>query len=128
MNRCLNLILIANMFILAGCGPDNVNDSGKRNGQWDWWLDSTGIGKWIPVSDHPTWKNGRYIKFYFDGKIGEKGTIKNGKNVDTTFWFDGGGHIYGYKVHKKDSSFDYYDQNGPIKIYGLNGEPDGRND
>ncbi len=110
------------MCTLVGCSPDNINDPRKHNGQWDWWVDSNGKGKWIPISNHPTWKNGRYIKFYFDGKIGEKGTIKNGNNVDTTFWFDRNGNMYGYKIHLKDSSLDFYFQNGPIKIYGLNGK------
>lgn len=122
MHKSFSLILIVYISILVGCGPDDINNTRKRNGQWDWWVDSIGKGKWIPISAHPTWKNGRYIKFFNDGNIGEKGTIKNGEYVDTTFWFDRSGHIYGYKVHLKDSSFDNYVQNGPIKIYSLNGK------
>ena len=114
--------LLLTLFFLAGCGSDDINDSSKRNDHWGWWVDSTGKGKWIPLSNHPTWKNGHYVKFYFDGKIGEKGTIKNGKHIDTTFFIDRNGIVNGYKLYVRDSSDTYYVRNGPIKIYSLNGK------
>jgi antitoxin component YwqK of YwqJK toxin-antitoxin module len=122
MHLRIHLIILLAFLFCSGCGPDDLNNPAKRNGHWDWWVDSTGIGRWIPVSHQPTWKNGRYIQFYFDGKIGEKGTIKGGNYVDTTFWFDRKGQIYGYKVEKGDSSFEYYTRDGPIKIYRFNGK------
>ena len=115
------LLMIATTCI--SCNSDDINDSNKRNNNWDWWVDaSTGKGKWIPVSDHPTWKNGTYFSFYYDGKLYGKGKIRDGKHVDTTFWFKQDGKIYGYKIHQGDTSTDYIIADGPIKIFDIEGQ------
>ncbi len=115
----LFIILIS----VSGCNTDNFNDPEKRTDRWAWWIDaSSQTGKWIPLSKNPTWKNGTFTKFYYDGKIASKGTIKNGKYADTTFWFDRTGNIYAYKINDRDSAMDYYILDGPIKVFN----PDGK--
>jgi antitoxin component YwqK of YwqJK toxin-antitoxin module len=115
-------ILTISLFVVA-CHNDDINSKEKRNNHWDWWVDaSTGKGKWIPLSDHPTWKNGTYTSFYYDGKVFEKGKIKDGKNLDTTYWFDREGKNYGYKLHRADSAIDYFINDGPVKVFGDDGK------
>ena len=115
------------LFILLlfeyGCTSENINDNSKRNTHWAWWIDATShTGKWIPLSNNPTWKNGSFTKFYYDGLIASKGKIKDGKYTDTTFWFDRTGNIYAYKLHASDTLTDFYLSDGPIKVYDIDGK------
>ncbi len=103
-------------FIFISCKSD-VNDKSKRNDKWAWWVDAnSNKGTWIPLSDHPTWRNGAYTKFYFNGKVYEKGIIRNGKNVDTIYSYDLNGFLYSYGIVKLDSTTYYYVKDGYIKI------------
>jgi len=121
--KLLHALVLILVVIVAGCNTGDTNDKEKRNTHWDWWVDaSSGRGTWIPLSDHPTWTNGIYTSFYYDGKVFERGTIREGKHVDTTFWFDREGNVYGYKLHLKDTSIDYFIKDGPIKVFGNDGK------
>jgi antitoxin component YwqK of YwqJK toxin-antitoxin module len=42
--------------------------------------------------------------------------------VDTTFWFDQEGKIYGYKLRNSDCAIDYFINDGTIKIFDRNGK------
>jgi hypothetical protein len=117
------LLLFTTLVLESGCTSDNINDLNKRNNRWAWWVDATSQkGRWIPLSNNPTWENGSFTKFYFDGKIAANGKIKNGKYSDTTFWFDKAGNIYAYKIHSIDSANDFYTIDGPIKVYDTDGK------
>ena len=117
------IILFVFLQLEYGCNSDDINDINKRNNRWAWWEGATSQkGRWIPLSNHPTWQNGSFTKFYFDGKVAAKGKIKNGKYSDTTFWFDRTGNIYAYKIHSIDSTADFYVTDGPIKVFDTDGK------
>ncbi len=123
MRKSFYLLIVLYSLIAAGCSTDDINNRDKRNTHWAWWVDATTHkGRWIPLSDSPTWKNGTYTKFYYNGQIYEKGTIKNGINVDTTFWFDLNSQIYAYRLVKEDSTPPYYIKNGLLKAFGKDGK------
>lgn len=105
----------------AGC-KDDINDSSKRNADNCWWVDAkTGKGKWIPIGNQRTVKNGRYTLFYFDGKVYEKGRIVDGENVDTIFACDRNGEPAVYTFPKADTTIHYYLKDGPIQIFNQKG-------
>ena len=105
---------------IVGCNSSDIDDKDKRNEHWAWWVDAkTGKGKWIPVADEMTLKNGRIILFYFNGNVYEKGKVKDGKYVDTTFKYDYQGKLYGYHLWKNDSI--YYLNDGLIKNFRSDG-------
>jgi antitoxin component YwqK of YwqJK toxin-antitoxin module len=117
-------LLLSTILVFGySCTSDDINDSSKRNTKWAWWVGATTHkGRWIPLCNKPTWKNGTFTKFYFDGKIASKGTIKDGKYADTTFWFDRTGSVYAYKLNSTDSLTDFYVSDGPIKVYDIDGK------
>jgi antitoxin component YwqK of YwqJK toxin-antitoxin module len=115
-------LILAHAIFAAGCNSSDINDKEKRNDHWDWWVDaSSGKGKWISLSDHPTWKNGAYTSFYYDGKVFEKGIIKDGKYVDTSYEYDRSGKLYILRIYLRDSSFNHYLKDGPVKVFGKDG-------
>jgi len=117
------LISLSVTMFLVGCSQNDINDKSKRNQYWAWWIDAkTGKAQWIPLSDHPTWQNGDYTEFYFDGQIHSKGRIKDGKNVDTTYLYDLKGDLYSYSYIEDDSTKFFFIHNGPIKIYNGSGK------
>ena len=123
MARSFYLLTMLYSLIAVGCSTDDINNKDKRNTHWAWWVDATTHkGRWIPLGNNPTWKNGTFTKFYFDGKIAAKGKIKDGKYVDTTFCFDRKGDVYVYKLHLIDSVVDFYVVDGPIKVYDIDGK------
>jgi antitoxin component YwqK of YwqJK toxin-antitoxin module len=119
MRRSLFLIVIA--VIVYSC-KDNVNDKGKRNESWVWWVDAkTGKANWIPVEkDGLGVQNGKYTLFYFNGNVFAKGRLVNGQDVDTIFNFDIKGYLQEYRILSKDT-MEYFVQNGPIKMYYQSG-------
>jgi antitoxin component YwqK of YwqJK toxin-antitoxin module len=94
MKNCL--LIIALFFISINSKSqslNNPNDKSKQNPDWIWWVDEiTGKGEWMHGGDETTVENGHYTLFYFNGNPYERGTVKNGNNVDT---------IYGYNVEGK---------------------------
>jgi antitoxin component YwqK of YwqJK toxin-antitoxin module len=114
-------LVIFSFFALSSCHND-INDATRRNEKWAWWTDAkSGKSRWIPLSKKPTWKNGKYTKFYADGKIFSMGAIKNGKNLDTIYFYDPKGFLYYYGSCESDSTEYYYIQEGYIKIFSSNG-------
>lgn len=110
------LAIIILIFFIS-CDSDNINDKSKRNENWAWWIDAKTIkGQWIPLSENPTWDNGKYTMFYSNGAVYEKGKIENGKNVDTIFSFDKNGKLFAYKIIKDDKVVDYFIKDGWITI------------
>jgi antitoxin component YwqK of YwqJK toxin-antitoxin module len=115
-----NLILFfIAILIFSSCNRDNINDSSKRNMNWVWWVDAhTGKGKWIPTGYATTVKDGTFTRFYITGQIFETGKYKDGIEVDTAFYYDFKAQIIYYRVVKSgDSIYDYYMNDGPIKLY-----------
>jgi antitoxin component YwqK of YwqJK toxin-antitoxin module len=106
-----------------GCNTSDINDQSKRNLEWVWWVDiSTAKGQWIPMGKKRTVKNGKYTKFYYNGQVYEKGTIKEGKDVDTTFWFDLKNDIFAYTINNVDSAKPFYIKDGYLKVFAANGK------
>jgi len=117
-NFCL-LLFFALVFV--GCS-DDINDHSKRNADNCWWVDAkTGKGKWIPVSNERTVKNGRYALFYFDGKLYEKGRLVKGNNVDTIINYGRNGEPVVYSFPKKDTIIRYYLKEGFNQIFSQKG-------
>lgn len=121
-----NLCWIISLLLLLGCKSDSENDASKRNADWVWWVDEhTGKGEWIKSGDQTTVKDGKYTMFYYNGNVYEKGRLKNGEHVDTSFLYDTSGKEYGYRVDKPGIIHYYYYSNGPIKIFFNTGELNG---
>src|SRR5436309_2751765 len=107
------LISIAFSIFFISCNRNDINDKSKRNQYWAWWIDAkTGKAGWIPLSNNPTWQNGDYTKFYFNGQIHIKGKIKDGENVDTTYWYDLNGKLSFYSYKEDDSTKFFYIHDG----------------
>lgn len=89
--------------IITSCS-DNIKDTSKRNENWGWWIDSkSGKGMWVPVKGGNTDKSGSYSLFYYNGKLYKTGKLLNGKEVDTTYYYDINGHRQSYTFLIKDS-------------------------
>ena len=102
---------------MESCNRQNINDASKRNEDWVWWVDAkTKKGEWIPVGDQGTVKNGEYTAFYSKGQIYAHGRIKDGKDVDTAFYYTKEGRINLYLIHEPDTVRSYFPINGNFKL------------
>ena len=119
----INILIIVFLSILWGCEPDNFNDSSKRNENWSWFIEENSEkGEWRKIVNKKMNITGKYVLFYSNGNIREKGTILNGNFVDTISIFNISGIIIKYSIHTKDSTYDYYIKNGIYKSYYSTGE------
>ena len=108
--------------VIFGCSKNDINDKSKRNEHWAWWEDEkTGKEEWIPINnDSSNLDKGRYILFYFNGNIREKGRLDKGVNVDTIFDYNLNGKLIAFK--SITVKFWYYYEDGPIKLYSAIGK------
>ena len=115
------LIIFISIFIY-GCQGADIDDADKRNENWIYWTDKkTGESSWIPVTNNEmTLKDGRYTSFYSTGPIYSKGKLKNGKAIDTIYFYSLKEELLRYKLIKTDSF--YYVKDGPYSSYFQNGE------
>ena len=119
MKKILPVLLFALIFFSC---RDQFSDKTKRNENWAWWLDAkTKKAGWIPVNEGEPVKNGKYILFYHNGIVYKKGTLVNGTDADTVFYFNINRKLQEYTLRKKDNLSEYYFKNGPIKMYYPNG-------
>ena len=108
-----HIILLITLSVLSGCNHANINDASKRNENWVWWVDKTkGVGKWIPVADKTTVKDGDYTTFYSNGKINLQGRLRNGQEVDTIYLHDYSGLVIQCLINVNNTSYRYYPVNG----------------
>lgn len=117
-------IVIFVLISFYGCQNADINDSAKRNENWIYWIDmKTGKAFWVPITENEsTLKDGRYTRFYKKGTIYAKGKLKNGKDVDTIYFYDLKEQIIQYLIVKPDTLLHYYLKNGPYISYNQNGE------
>jgi antitoxin component YwqK of YwqJK toxin-antitoxin module len=128
-----SLLIFLSFSLLISCNK-GINDKSKRNENWAWWVDaSTGKGKWIPIGDATTVKNGQYTRFYFNGNIFQQGKLIDGKNVDTIYAYNLDGKLCYYKLVKGNAScpyiirgkidtlYDYFITDGYCRVYNPNG-------
>ncbi|MDQ1164876.1 toxin-antitoxin system YwqK family antitoxin [Flavobacterium sp. SORGH_AS_0622] len=109
------------LILIYGCNAD-INDKDKRNENWAYWIDSkTGKASWVPLKDVTTVKDGNYTSFYSSGSIYEKGKLKNGKNIDTIYWYDQNEKLIHLTFIKSNVYTQYYKYNGPYISYFQNG-------
>lgn len=125
MTKKIILILIS--FIIYACNDNkhaDINDLEKRNENWMYWIDSvTGKASWVKISGNETTiKDGKFTLFYSKGSIYKKGTLKNGKEIDTTFFFNQKEKLIAYSLFKPDTIIPYYVNNGSYILYYQNGE------
>ncbi|ELV7526250.1 toxin-antitoxin system YwqK family antitoxin [Flavobacterium psychrophilum] len=118
------LIIIFTFILIYGCHNADINDSSKRNENWVYWIDKkTGEASWVPVTDNETTlKDGRYTRFYTSGGIYQKGKLKNGKDIDTLYFYDLKEKLIQYLLVKPDTLLHYYLRNGPYISYSQNGK------
>ncbi|MBZ4034477.1 toxin-antitoxin system YwqK family antitoxin [Flavobacterium sp. 17A] len=110
------------LILIYSCNAD-INNKEKRNENWVYWQDSeTGKSSWIPVSDQTTVKDGKYTSFYSAGSVYEKGKLKNGKNIDTIYWYDQNEKLIHYALVKSDKFIQYYVNDGPYISYFQDGK------
>lgn len=101
------------VFILISCKESDFNDESKRNENWAYWIDEdSGKASWIPITDETTVENGVYHLFYTNGKLFEKGRLKNKVHVDTVFRYDEQGEVIKYHIHQKDTVLYVYLKDG----------------
>lgn len=101
----------------------DINDLEKRNENWVYWIDSeTGESSWVPFGNNTTVKGGQFTLFYSKGAIYKKGRLENGKEIDTTFFFNPKEKLVAYTLHKSDTLIPYYINNGPYILYFQNGK------
>lgn len=118
MSRIYLLLLIACSGFIFSCNTESEENKNKRNENWCWWVDDdSGKGMWIPIKNESTVENGRYTLFYFNGNIFEKGTMKDKKKVDTTFFYNPSGKRYAYQLNLSDTDQIYHYKDGNYKIY-----------
>jgi len=112
------------VILFFSCRSDNEFDKSKRNDKWVWWIDDkNGKGEWVPINgDAPVVENGKYTRYYYDGNIFETGRLKNGKHIDTTFYYDREGKQYGYILNENDTERIYYYKDGQHKFYASDGK------
>jgi antitoxin component YwqK of YwqJK toxin-antitoxin module len=121
------LILVLISFTIYACNNNkhaDINDSEKRNESWIYWIDSaTDQASWVKVSGNETTvKDGKFTLFYSKGAIYKKGTLKNGKEIDTTFFFNKNEKVVAYSLFKSDTIIPYYVNNGSYILHFQNGK------
>lgn len=116
------ILLISVLILICSCKDADINDFDKRNENWVYWIDDeTGESSWVPVTDNETTlKDGRYTSFYTKGSIYKKGKLKNGKDIDTIYFYDLNEKIIQYLIVKPDTLIHYYLKNGPYISYSQN--------
>lgn len=122
----IRIFFIITFILISFCGCQNAdfNDSSKRNENWVYWIDETsGKASWVPVKgNETTLKDGTYTSFYKTGSIYQKGKLKNGKEIDTIYFYDLKEKLIQYLIVKPDTLIHYYLKNGPYISYSQNGE------
>ena len=118
------LIITFALITFYGCQNADIEDSSKRNENWVYWVDKTsGKASWIPVkSNETTLKDGIYTRFYKTGTIYQKGKLKNGKDIDTIYFYDLNEKLIQYSIVKPDTLIHYYLKNGPYISYSQDGK------
>lgn len=111
------------LLVLLSCDQSDEYDKSKRNQDWAWFENSdTGENSWIPVKNESTVQNGYYKLFYFNGNVYETGRVAQGKHVDTSFFYDRGGKIYGYKVSGREQDGVFFYRNGFYRVFYSDGK------
>ncbi len=118
------LIITFILVAFYGCQNSDINDSSKRNENWVYWVDKkTGKASWVPITgNETTLKDGRYTMFYAKGTIYKKGKLKNGKDIDTMYFYDLKEKPIQYLIVKPDTLLHYYLKNGPYLSHSQNGK------
>jgi antitoxin component YwqK of YwqJK toxin-antitoxin module len=115
-------LLAIGLLGIYGCSEKGINDKSKRNENWIWWVDqSTGVGKWIPYAASTTVKDGEFTAFYFNGLIYSHGQLKEGNEIDTTFYYDLEGKPNEYINFTPDTFYIFYPVNGKYKAFNQTG-------
>lgn len=107
------ILFLIPTLLFTSCKEGDFNDESKRNENWAYWIDEdSGKASWIPITDETTVENGVYHLFYANGKIYEKGKLKNKINVDTVFRYSEMGNIIKYDIYQKDTVLYVYLKDG----------------
>lgn len=111
-------IIVILLAFLCGCQTTGINNPEKRNENWAWFIDkNTSEGMWVPIGDHTTLDDGDYTLFFCNGKIRQIGKLKNGKNADTTFYYDLTEKIISKIIMLPDSTLKEFMPDGKYKSY-----------
>lgn len=112
MKKTISIIIV---IILFGCNDQaSIDDPKKRNENWCWFVvEQTGEGKWVPIGNETTLKDGNYTLFFCNGEIRRTGKLKDGKDCDTIYNYD----IIGALINKI-----FQDQNGKLQEIMLDGK------
>ncbi len=115
------LLAVFALFLFA-CKNSDFDDASKRNEDWAYWIDdSTGEGSWIRIGRKTTVDDGVYYMFYYNGKIYEKGKLKDKKHIDTVFVYGINEELIRYKVITPDTIVETYVNNGAFIEYYQDG-------
>ena len=107
------ILFLSTVFILISCSKADINDASKRNENWAYWIDEdSGKASWIAITDETTVENGVYHLFLANGKLFEKGRLKNKVYVDTVFKYNEMGDVIKYHIHQKDNILYVYLKDG----------------
>ncbi len=101
-----NIHLFILITFLISCDKPSVNDKNKRNENWCWFIvEETGEGMWIPVGTDNNLPDGTYFLFYCNGKISQKGKIKDNNDIDTIYYYDLTENLIKTEILLPDSGF-----------------------
>jgi len=108
-----SILFLILTLIFISCKEGDFNDASKRNENWAYWIDKdSGKASWIPITDETTVENGVYHLFYNNGKLFEKGKLKNKVHVDTVYRYNEQGEVIKYHIHQKDTILYVYLKDG----------------
>lgn len=102
-------------FFIISC-RQKINDYGEfKNENWIFFENTlTKKNEWIKKGKSRNDLTGKYTLFYNDGKIFEKGRLKNGKQIDTVCYYSTNEELEKYKIIKHDSLIYYYLKNNEV--------------
>lgn len=107
------ILFLIPTLLFTSCKEGDFNDESKRNENWAYWIDEdSGKASWIPITDETTVENGVYHLFLANGKLFEKGRLKNKVHVDTVFRYDEMGDVIKYHIYQKDTVLYVYLKDG----------------
>ncbi len=113
------ITIILSIIILASCNnSDGINNPLKRNENWCWIInEKTGDGEWIPISNSESNASGKYTLFFSNGKVRQKGYLKNGIDADTIFYYDINENIISKVFKNKNGEISELMRDGKYKGY-----------
>lgn len=94
------------------------NNPFRRNEKWVWVTNfNHQQGKWIQQAAPNTFQNGKYTRFYANGQMFEKGTLREGNQVDSVLTYDLNGKLVRIVDLTREPKHETFLGEGIVKLY-----------